>query len=119
MRTILLAQDVPCDGCTICCENDLIRIYPQHGDRFADYLIAPIPGGGMRLLHKPEGGCVYLGEHGCSIYPHRPFLCRQFDCRGLLRQSGKELARLIERGLLTQETVDAGRRMVAEEAEDG
>jgi hypothetical protein len=27
---------------------------------------------------SPEGGCPFLGEHGCTVYPHRPAACRLF-----------------------------------------
>lgn len=44
------------------------------------------------------GACVYLGERGCTIYEHRPLLCRTFDCRKhyliLPRQDRDNLVRL-------------------------
>jgi len=27
---------------------------------------------------SPEAGCPFLGEHGCTVYPHRPAACRLF-----------------------------------------
>ena len=27
---------------------------------------------------SPEGGCPFLGESGCTVYPHRPAACRLF-----------------------------------------
>lgn len=27
---------------------------------------------------SPESGCPFLGEHGCTVYPHRPAACRLF-----------------------------------------
>jgi Fe-S-cluster containining protein len=27
---------------------------------------------------SPEGGCPFLGDHGCTVYPHRPAACRLF-----------------------------------------
>lgn len=33
---------------------------------------------------KPPGEpCVHLAEHGCSIYPERPPVCRRFQCAWL------------------------------------
>ena len=29
-------------------------------------------------FRSPEGGCPFLGEHGCTVYPHRPAACRLF-----------------------------------------
>lgn len=81
--------DVPCNGCTACCStNELIVIRPEDGDVPLDYdtqiVIHPLTGKKVfALRHKPEGGCVYLEEDGCSIHGHQPATCREFDCRYL------------------------------------
>lgn len=28
--------------------------------------------------HREDGSCVFAGYHGCSVYKHRPILCRLF-----------------------------------------
>jgi len=76
---------VPCNGCTACCQNDLIMLHPEMGDdptRYACHpAVNPITGQpGWALDHKPGGGCVYLGEAGCTIHPAHPAICREFDC---------------------------------------
>jgi hypothetical protein len=35
------------------------------------------------LAHKPNGDCIYLDEHGCSIHGRAPSLCRVADCRSI------------------------------------
>ena len=32
------------------------------------------------LPRRPDGACVHLGEHGCTVYKQRPAVCRTFDC---------------------------------------
>lgn len=72
---------VPCNGCTLCCQNDLLRLLP--GDDPSQYETMPHPlmPGQLALAHKPEGSCVYLGSTGCSIHERRPQMCREMDCR--------------------------------------
>lgn len=53
------------------------------------------------LAHKPDGTCIYLGENGCSIHGNAPALCREFDCRRLVKQMGYTKARkVVKQGLL-------------------
>jgi len=33
------------------------------------------------LGYDERGHCPMLGEHGCTIYAHRPRTCRTYDCR--------------------------------------
>jgi Fe-S-cluster containining protein len=57
------------------------------------------------LKHKPNGECWYLDPgKGCTIWPRRPALCREFDCRVFL---GLDVAPLIDKGILTREIVQA------------
>ena len=79
---------VPCGTCTACCQNDLIFLHPENGDDVSRYdaepAFNPLTGErGMALKHKPGGGCIYVGEHGCTIHDHAPAVCREFDCRKL------------------------------------
>jgi hypothetical protein len=80
--------NVPCNGCTACCQHDLVMLQPDDDPALYDTLevVNPLTGErGQALRHKPEGGCIYVGEHGCSIHGHAPAMCRVFDCRGLYR----------------------------------
>jgi Fe-S-cluster containining protein len=37
--------------------------------------------GELVLQQRADGGCVHLGDRGCTIHEHRPAVCRSFDCR--------------------------------------
>jgi hypothetical protein len=74
---------VPCNGCTLCCQGDAIRLTEE--DNPKEYLTEPhpyIPGAPM-LAHKPNGDCIYLIENGCSIHNRAPSLCKSADCRSI------------------------------------
>jgi len=82
--------DVPCNGCTLCCQWDAVRLDPRHDD-ISLFQVEPhahFPGEYM-LAHKPDGSCVYLMEGGCSIHGHAPRLCRTMDCRILPLRMGR------------------------------
>lgn len=88
----MISASVPCNGCTACCQNDLIMLHPEHGDRPENYpggireATNPVTGEhGYALIHKPGGGCHYVTDQGCSIHGRAPAVCREFDCRKLLK----------------------------------
>ena len=74
---------VPCKGCATCCYHEHVDVDPEK-ERPEDlpYLLTePDPEGGLRLQHRSDGGCIHLGDNGCTIYEHRPNACRMYDCR--------------------------------------
>lgn len=80
--------DVPCDGCTACCESfQFVHIAPDETETLARLpraLLASAPGlpkGHVVLGHDAEGRCPMLVDGACSIYEHRPRTCRTYDCR--------------------------------------
>ena len=80
--------DVPCGSCTACCtSSQFVHIDADETDALAHIppqLLFPAPRaprGTMLLGYDDEGRCPMLGEHGCSIYEHRPRTCRTYDCR--------------------------------------
>ncbi len=78
-----MPRPVPCNGCTLCCHHDAIRILPA--DDASLYQTVPhehYPGH-LMLDHKQNGDCVYLGDAGCTIHDHSPQQCREMDCRNL------------------------------------
>ncbi len=83
----MTARDVPCNGCTACCRNIIIMLLPDEGDDVEKYehepVIDPRTGevAGYIIPQKPNGECHYLGDGSCTIYEHRPAVCRAFDCR--------------------------------------
>lgn len=88
--TETLSCHVPCDGCTLCCRGDTIRIL--HGDDASQYQTVPhdhFPGH-LMLDHKPNGECVYLEMAGCSIQDRKPRMCREMDCRQLAKSLKKK-----------------------------
>lgn len=107
---------VPCNGCTACCRNDLLFLHPELGDIAASYqtqsAVNPITGReGLALKHKPEGGCIYLGEEGCTIHDRAPAICREFDCRRFYLgfTDRAERRRLVRQGFVSKDVLDAGR----------
>lgn len=74
-------HDVPCNGCTLCCHGDAVRILPhEDAGRWRTEPHQSAPGARM-LAHKANGDCVYLGASGCTIHDSKPQLCREMDCR--------------------------------------
>lgn len=80
--------DVPCDGCTACCEaSQFVHVAPDEENALAQIpraLLFPAPGapaGHLVMGYDEHGRCPMLGEHGCTIYQHRPRTCRTYDCR--------------------------------------
>lgn len=106
---------VPCNGCTACCKNDLLILHPECGDDPNQYetmaVVNPLTGkDAIALKHKPEGGCIYLSAHGCTIHGLAPAICREFDCRKLfLRLSRNDRRAMIKNGLADGDVFKAGR----------
>jgi len=113
-------RKVPCNGCTLCCQHDLIMLHPEDGDDPAAYetvpATSPVTGRpGLALAHRPDGACVYLGEAGCTIHGRQPVICREFDC-GLMwaRMPRAERRRLVRTGAYDAEVFRQGRRVQQE-----
>lgn len=87
---------VPCNGCTLCCHNDAVRILP-HEDA-AQWQTVPHPWmvGARALAHKPNGDCVYLTATGCSIQETKPQICRDMDCRVIAQRISWTTARKMD-----------------------
>ena len=82
--------NVPCDGCTLCCRGDAIRMLP--GDDLSKFQTIPHDHfkGHLMLAHKANGECVYLYGQGCTIQTDKPQMCREMDCRQLARTIKKK-----------------------------
>jgi Fe-S-cluster containining protein len=113
IRIKLAIKEVPCKGCTLCCQGDAIRLEPE--DRAIDYKTEPhlyIPGA-LMLAHKANGECIYLDERGCSIHDRAPSLCRTADCRNLAARIDFETARKLHLiGKLDIRVWDQGHRLL-------
>ncbi len=93
MAKNFVISEVPCNGCTLCCQGDAIRLLPE--DNPKDYITEPHPylPGALMLAHKLNGECIYLSESCCVIHDHAPSLCRAADCRSLAAQFDFDTAR--------------------------
>lgn len=75
---------VPCNGCRLCCINDLVRILPHEDASQWRTQPHPLRPGARMLAHAPDGSCVYLGDAGCTIHDQpRPEQCVGMDCRNI------------------------------------
>lgn len=78
----------PCGGCGArCCRGEAILLMPEAGDVVENYtrVYGTHPGTGRSGFFIPQTPetqrCVYLADDDrCSIYDHRPVLCRTFTC---------------------------------------
>lgn len=99
---------VPCNGCTICCQGDLIIIEKQEmrngavrmdiRDDASEYLTQTMSNGDVVLQHQKNGDCIYLDrKKGCTIHDRRPLVCREFDCARLVKTfTRRSRQRLVE-----------------------
>ena len=97
LRSPGVGMNVPCGECIACCRASLfIHIRPgetQTLARIPKELLFPVPGlpkGHVLMGYNERGECPMLQDGRCSIYEHRPFTCREFDCR-VLAAAGVEL----------------------------
>ncbi len=106
-------REVPCNGCTLCCQGDAVRLLPE--DHAAEYRTEPhtaIPGA-LMLAHKPNGECIYLEAKGCAIHDRAPSLCRSADCRSIaLSFSFDEAMRMHRIGKIDIRVWDQGQKLL-------
>jgi hypothetical protein len=93
MAKRLPITDVPCNGCTLCCLGDAVRL--EKDDTAIHYETEPHPfiPGAFMLAHKSNGECIYRDRNGCRIHEYAPSLCRLADCRSLALRIDYETAR--------------------------
>lgn len=104
---------VACDGCTLCCKGDAVRLLP--GDDIESYQTEQHPRvkSARMLAHKENGDCLYLGDGGCTIYDRRPQMCRSMDCRVIAKKISPKLARaLIEKKALPASVYYRGKELL-------
>jgi Fe-S-cluster containining protein len=71
-------------------------LHPEHGEVHV-------------LRRMPNGDCVYLAEHGCSIHARAPKVCRAFDCRQFIAGMTSAHRRTLMRDKVMGEVVKAGK----------
>ena len=102
--------NVPCNGCTACCRNQVVVLFPEHGDDLTILSRHIDLGGAVILMDAENGDCIYLENGKCSVYEHRPAMCRAFDCRDMFRSlSRAQRRRMVRDGTGSEEIFDAGR----------
>lgn len=79
-ETCLIYRQSMCQECDRNCCTDLPNVRPILMPWEVDsgrWLHVTEQLGQLHLLaRKPTGGCIFYGEHGCTIYEDRPFECR-------------------------------------------
>lgn len=115
----MTGKSVPCNGCTLCCRSDAISVSEEYGDDVEQYetvqhAIPKFAAQGERMLaHKPDGSCIYLGDAGCTIHGRAPLLCREFDCRRLVKSLGYTKARkLVKKGAFSAGVLRRGLELI-------
>ena len=107
-----IINPVPCNGCTLCCHGDAVRLLPHEDPSL--YKTEPFPYD-LRyrmLAHKPNGHCIYLEEKGCSIHETKPQICREMDCRKVAKNITYTQARKAsKKGLLKMQVWTHGRKL--------
>lgn len=92
---------VPCGSCRACCRNEIVVLFPEDGDDVSSYehvVITDAEGVEFAVLAvHPNGDCVYLGEHGCTIHDRAPAICRAFDCRAFFLSMTRNDRRITQR----------------------
>jgi Fe-S-cluster containining protein len=119
MAKIISTKQVPCNGCTLCCQGDTVRLEKE--DSPTEYKTEPHPfiPGALMIAHKPNGECIYLENNGCRIHGHAPSLCRIADCRSLaLRIDFMTARRLHAMNRLDIRVWDQGHKLLQEIARE-
>lgn len=76
------AGPVPCGGCSACCHYAGIPVdMKRDKGRLLHLLTERTRDGDLVLQQRADGACIHLGKQGCTVYEHRPAVCRSFDCR--------------------------------------
>ena len=105
--------NVPCNGCTLCCQGDAIRLLEEDDPK--SYKTDPHPyiPGALMIAHKPNGDCIYLDDNGCSIHSRAPSLCKSADCRALAFRYDFETAlKLHKAGRIDLRVWDKGNELI-------
>ena len=75
-----------CGSCQACCQEALVRVNEEDVQRWRKeqryeilLCLETMVGNSAYLIHKKENDeCIFLTPDGCSIYPTRPQVCKDF-----------------------------------------
>lgn len=87
-----IERKVNCGSCQACCHNEVVLVDEEPADYEVD-----LRDGIWFLKHRPDGGCIYLGETGCTIYERRPAICKAFDCGLWFSTTNRPYRRYVKR----------------------
>lgn len=75
-------EPLNCGTCSLCCHGKVF-LFPDENATHLDVITdTRIDGKRLRrLITKADGECGHLEAGRCSVYEHRPRICRSFDCR--------------------------------------
>jgi hypothetical protein len=107
--------DVPCGKCRLCCQTLIVPLAEEEYEQYDWAWVTKLDGTrlGRALRRLPNGDCIYLGEHGCTIHGRAPHVCQRFDCRELFLKSDRAGRRqAIKSGKLPKALFDKGREML-------
>ena len=105
-------MSVPCNGCRLCCMNDIILLIPERGDELHQYEFE-MAGEHPVMKRQANGHCIALGKDGCTIYDKRPIMCRKFDCAGMVQGLKKrDIPKLLKDGMVSKEIINRGRELL-------
>ena len=78
--TLHAADNFPieCGECSACCSCGSIPLFERDRALHFEEMVIDGQGPSVRMA---EGSCVYLKDGKCSVYDHRPTICKLFDCR--------------------------------------
>lgn len=76
------SSSVPCGTCTLCCHGKVFLSADEDAAHLNVVVDARMDGKRLRrLVTKADGECGHLQDGRCTVYEHRPRICRTFDCR--------------------------------------
>lgn len=99
----------PCNGCTLCCQNDAVRLLPFEVDCYRHEVWAGV----TIIAHQENGDCWYLDRQtGCTIHGEKPSRCKEMDCRNIYAMTnGKQARQMHNSGIITIDVWRKGRTL--------
>jgi uncharacterized protein len=77
-------------GCALCCGRD-IEVLPVEFYYLRSCQAVAHAAGQSGSSFREPGGCMFLHQDRCAIYPHRPVICRTHGLPLLVRSADGEL----------------------------
>jgi Fe-S-cluster containining protein len=102
-RTRTSSFGYACGACGRCCFGKTIPLNPYEVARLAEHhglstteAIARFTNDcGASLKSREDGGCVFLGEQGCTVHASRPLACRLYPLGRLVTKHEETFAEVV------------------------